>query len=87
MPPISAPQRVPVPPITTITSSVSVKLGVVTSVRRAAEQQQVDDAAGRREERREHERHQLVRVRAQPEHLDAQLVLADRLPDVARATS
>ena len=50
---------------------------------RAAEQQQVDDAARGREERREHERHQLVRVRAQAEHLDAQLVLADRLPDVA----
>ncbi len=32
MPPIIAPQREPVPPITTIRSSVSVKLAVVTSV-------------------------------------------------------
>ena len=32
----------------------------------------------------EHERLQLVHVRAQPEHLDALLVLANRLPDAAR---
>ena len=50
---------------------------------RSSEQQQVDDPACGREHRREHEGHQLVGVRLQPEHLDAQLVLADRLPDMA----
>ena len=54
--------------------------------RAGAEQDQPDDAAERREERREHEGDQLEAERPQPEHLDALLVLADRLPDVARAS-
>ena len=84
MPPIIAPQRDPVPPITTMISSASVKVARRHLAARAADQHQVDDPAGGREERREHERHQLVVERLQAEHLDAQLVLADRLPDVAR---
>ena len=49
--------------------------------RGAADQEQVDHAARGGEERREHEDRQLEPERPQAEHLDAQLVLADRLPD------
>ena len=71
----------PAPPSTTMIRSVSVKFAVVTSGVAPADQEQVDDAARGGEEGGEDERDELVRVRSQPEHLDAPLVLADRLPD------
>ena len=51
---------------------------------RSADQHQVDDPAERGKERGQHAGHQLVVERPHPEHLDAQLVLADRLPDLPR---
>ena len=77
---MSAPKRVPAPPRTTMTSSVSVKVAVVTSGVTPIRSSHMKPPQAARNAARTKTR--LVRVRAQPDHLHPALVVADGAPDV-----